>query len=56
MFDNNQIDGYVSANGLWAAVPCGKKYMIIHNGSQISVHNTLETAKKIIQKQIKNKK
>lgn len=56
MNTENSIDGYISPDRMWAAVPCGKKYMIIHNGSQISIHNTLETAKKIIQKQRKSKK
>jgi len=54
--DKTEIDGYITPDRLWAAIPFGKKYMIIHNGSQISVHNTLETAKKIIQKQIKKTK
>jgi len=56
MFDNNEIDGYVSPNGLWAAVPCGKKYVSIYNGQQICLHNTLETAKKFIQKNNKKRK
>jgi len=50
------VDGYVTPDGMWAAVPFGKKYMIIHDGHQISVHETLETAKKIINKQKKSKK
>ena len=25
--------GYVTNDGLWAAVSCGNKFMIIHNGS-----------------------
>lgn len=54
--EKNEIDGYITPDRLWAAIPFGKKYMIIHNGKQISVHNTLETAKKIIQKQIKKTK
>jgi hypothetical protein len=32
--------GYVTNDGMWAAVPCGKKFMIIHNGSQVKVLNT----------------
>jgi hypothetical protein len=56
MDNPNQIDGYVSSNGMWAAVPYGKKYISIYNGEQICLHNTLETAKKFIQKEIRRKK
>jgi hypothetical protein len=49
-------NGYVTKNGEWAAVPFGKKFMIIHNGCQMEVHNNLTAAKKYIEKQIKTKK
>ena len=29
--------GYVTNDGMWAAVPCGKKFSIIHNGSVSSI-------------------
>ena len=32
--------GYVTNDGMWAAIPFGKKFMIIHNGRQIKVLNT----------------
>ena len=49
--------GYVTNDGLWAAIPCGKKFMIIHNGSQVKVINTYKQSVDFIQKQIKiNKK
>ena len=32
--------GYVTNDGLWAAVPCGRRFVIIHNGSQVKVLNT----------------
>lgn len=51
-----QINGYVSSNGMWAAVPYGNKYISIYNGQQICLHNTLETAKKFIQKENRKKK
>jgi len=51
-----EIDGYISSNRMWAAVPCGKKYMSIYNGQQICLHNTLETAKKFIQKEMRKQK
>lgn len=49
-------NGYVTKDGEWAAVPFGKKFMIIHGGQQGQVFNTLENAKKFIAKQIKSKK
>ena len=36
--------GYVTNDGMWAAVPMGKKFMIIHNGSQVKVINTYKQA------------
>ena len=45
--------GYVTKDGMWAAVPFGKQFMIIHNGEQIHVAGTLVTAKSYINKQIK---
>ena len=38
---------------MWAAVPFGKQFMIIHNGEQVHVAATLATAKSYINKQIK---
>jgi hypothetical protein len=48
--------GYVTKDGMWAAVPFGKKFMTIHNGQQMEVHNNLSAAKTYIQRQIKTKK
>ena len=48
--------GYVTKDGIWAAVPFGKKFMILHNGQQIHVAGTLAVAKSYIQKQIKASK
>jgi hypothetical protein len=45
--------GYVTKDGMWAAVPFGKQFMILHNGEQIHVAGTLVTAKSYINKQIK---
>ena len=53
---SDEIDGYISSNGLWAAVPYGKRYISIYNGEQICLHNNLETAKKFIQKQNRKSK
>jgi hypothetical protein len=51
--------GHVTKDGMWAAVPFGNKFMIIHNGQQGDVFKTLDAAKKYINKQSrmqKNKK
>ena len=45
--------GYVTNDGMWAAVPFGKQFMILHNGEQVHVAGTLAVAKSYIQKQIK---
>jgi hypothetical protein len=45
--------GYVTKDGMWAAVPWGKKFVIIHNGQQVHTANNYSTAKSYIQKQIK---
>ena len=47
------MEGYVTKDRMWAAIPFGKKFMIIHNGEQIHVAGTLVTAKSYINKQIK---
>ena len=49
-------EGYVTKDGMWVAVPFGKKFMILHNGEQVHVAGTLATAKSYIQKQIKASK
>ena len=48
--------GYVTKDGMWAAVPWGKKFVIIHNGQQVHTANNYSTAKSYIQKQIKSVK
>jgi hypothetical protein len=48
--------GYVTKDEMWAAVPFGKKFMILHNGQQIHVAQNLSSAKSYIQKQIKASK
>jgi len=51
------MEGYVTKDGMWAAVPWYKnKYISIYNGQQICVHHSLETAKKFIQKETRRKK
>jgi hypothetical protein len=48
-------NGYVTKNGEWAAVPCGKKFVIIHNGHQVHTANNYKTAKSYIQKAVKGR-
>lgn len=50
-------NGYVTKDGMWAAVPwTGKKFVIIHNGQQVHTANNYNTAKTYIQKQVKMSK
>jgi hypothetical protein len=48
--------GYVTNDGMWAAVPCGKKFMIIHNGSQVKVLSTYRQSVDFINNQLKSTK
>lgn len=45
--------GYVSKDGMWAAVPYGKKFIIIHNGKQVHTASNYKAARTYISKQIK---
>ena len=49
-------NGYVTKDGAWAAVPFGKKFIIIHNGQQVHLANNYSTAKSYILKQVKASK
>ena len=49
-------EGYVTKDGMWAAVPYGKKFIIIHNGQQVHLTNNYSTAKSYILKQVKASK
>ena len=48
--------GYLSKDEMWAAIPYGNRFMIIHNGCQGKVFNTLDNAKKYIEAQVKSVK
>ena len=49
--------GYMTKDGMWAAVPYGNnKFVIIHNGQQVHTANSYSSAKNFIQKQIAAKK
>jgi hypothetical protein len=45
--------GYMTKDGKWAAVPWGKKYVIICNGEQVHTASTFDLAKEYIQKKVK---
>ncbi len=45
--------GYVSKDGMWAAVPFENKFVIIHNGHQVHTANNYKTARSYISKHIK---
>jgi len=46
-------NGYVTKDGMWAAVPYGKKFIIIHDGHQVHLANNYSSAKSYISKQVK---
>lgn len=48
--------GYVTKDGMWAAVPFGKKFVIIHNGQQVHLANNYKAARAYISKEIKSAK
>lgn len=45
--------GFVTNDGMWAAVPYGNKFIIIHNGSQVKVLNTYKQSVDFINNQKK---
>lgn len=47
--------GWISKNMEWAVIPYGDKFMSIYKGQQISVHNTMDTAKRFIDREIKKR-
>jgi len=48
--------GYVTNDGMWAAVPYGKKFIIIHNGNQVKILNTYKQSIDFIKNQKKTSK
>ena len=50
-----QPTGYVTKDGMWAAVPLGntRKFVIIHNGSQVKVLGTYKQSVDFINNQRK---
>ena len=45
--------GYVTNDGMWAAIPYGKQFIIIHNGSQVKVLSTYKQSVDFINNQKK---
>ena len=46
--------GYVTNDGMWGpAVPCGKKFSIIHNGSVVHQSRTYDSVLNFIKKGVK---
>ena len=45
--------GYVTNDGMWAAVPCGKQFMIIHNGCPVRTLKTYNQSVDFINNQRK---
>jgi len=49
-----QFPSYVTKDLAWAAIPYGdKQYIVIHNGFQVHLARSFQTAKSFIQKQLR---
>lgn len=48
-------EGFIIGKGEYAAIPYGNQLMVIHNGQQIKVCRTSQSARNFIQKQMKSK-
>ena len=50
--------GYVTKDGIWAAVPLGntKKFVIVYEGAQVATLNTYKQAVDFINNQLKTKR
>ena len=48
-------NGYVSKNMEWAALPWGKKFIIVYKGQQVHTANNYKSAVSYIQKAVKGK-
>lgn len=46
-------NGYATKDLEWAAVPCGKLFVIIHGGFQVHTVKSLDEAKDYIAKKVK---
>ena len=46
-------NGFVSKDMEWAAIPWGKKFIIVHKGQQVHTANNYKTAVSYIQKEAK---
>ena len=46
-------NGFVSKDGEWAAIPWGKKFIIVYKGQQVHTANNYKSAKTYIQKAAK---
>lgn len=48
--------GFVTNDGMWAAIPCGKGFMVIHNGDHVKLFNNYKKAVDFILNQTKVRK
>jgi hypothetical protein len=55
LLDPNPGDpnGYVTKDGMWAALPWGKKFIIVYKGQQVHTCNNYNSAKRYIEKSAK---
>lgn len=50
LFDPKPIRNYVSPDGMFAVIPCGKKWMVICNGDQMGVSSSFDIAMRRVEK------
>jgi hypothetical protein len=50
ILDNKYVKDYVSPNGLFAIIPCGKKWMVICNGDQMGLSSSFDIAMRKVEK------
>ena len=44
MLHPTTVRDYISPDGMWCVLPCGKKWMIIHNGRQLELATSFDIA------------
>jgi len=50
LFDPKPIPNYVSPDGMFAVIPCGKKWMLIYNGDRMGVSSSFDIAMRKLEK------
>ena len=54
MLHPTTVRDYISPDGMWCVLPCGKKWMIIHNGKQLELATSFDIAMRKLDKMKKS--